>query len=174
MEIVELYHENPEIRKEFEICMKKYCDAQKMLDGALQKMHRVGLFPSPPEAVRFRLQDERVGMAHTFRLGAGESAIKMYIHTGTFSDKRVGELFLKASKEGSFVSGIMDAFAAVFSVALQYGVPLERLVDKFKHTRFEPAGMLSGPVNNASSAVDYVARWLELRYTKKEESVSHE
>ena len=92
----------------------------------------------------------------------------MYIQTGMYTEERgVGEIFLEASKEGSFVSGMVDAFATVFSIALQHGIPLPRLVEKFKHTRFEPDGMLLGPVRNASSVVDYVAQWLELRYVKE-------
>jgi ribonucleoside-diphosphate reductase alpha chain len=70
---------------------------------------------------------------------------------------------------GSFVSGMMDAFATVFSIALQYGVPLQKLIDKFKFTRFEPEGMVPGPVRNATSVVDYVVKWLELRYTQDDQ-----
>ena len=89
---------------------------------------------------------------------------------GLYSDQTPGEIFVVMSKEGSTISGLMDAFATSVSIALQYGVPLKVLVNKFIHTRFEPAGMTNNPeIRFAKSVVDYIFRYLGLKYLSKED-----
>ena len=78
-----------------------------------------------------------------------------------YEDRQPGEIFIKMAKEGSTLSGIMDAFALSVSIALQYGVPLKALVDKFVNSRFEPSGYTGNPdIRYAKSIVDYIGRWL--------------
>jgi ribonucleoside-diphosphate reductase alpha chain len=87
-----------------------------------------------------------------------------------YEDGSPGEIFLKMAKEGSTVSGLMDSFATAISLALQYGVPLQALVDKFSHTRFEPQGFTKNPeIPIAKSVMDYIFRWLASRYLSLEE-----
>jgi ribonucleoside-diphosphate reductase alpha chain len=89
-----------------------------------------------PSAVRRRLPDERHSLTHHFSVGGQEG----YVTVGFYEDGLPGELFIRMAKEGSTVSGLMDSFATAVSLALQYGVPLRVLCDKFSHTRFEPSG----------------------------------
>jgi ribonucleoside-diphosphate reductase alpha chain len=82
-----------------------------------------------------------------------------------YADGSPGEIFLTMSKEGSTISGLMDSFATAISLALQYGVPLQTLVDKFSHTRFEPSGVTNNPdVRFAKSIMDYIFRWLGTKF----------
>lgn len=158
------------VQEEFKAALELYSRAKESLTLALRGMHTIGEYPSPPEGVRFKLPDERDGKSHGFKLGQNEGLIKHYIQTGTYTDGRPGEMFLTADKEGSLVSGLMDSFATLFSIALQYGVPLDRLVEKFKFVRFEPCGYTTNKkIRNAHSMIDYVFRWLELKYLVKEE-----
>jgi ribonucleoside-diphosphate reductase alpha chain len=84
-----------------------------------------------------------------------------YITVGMYDDGKPGEIFIKMAKEGSTLSGIMDAFALSVSISLQYGVPLRALVDKFCNSRFEPSGYTGNPkIRYAKSVVDYIGRWL--------------
>ena len=94
-----------------------------------------------PKPVRRRLPDERRAITHKFDIAGHEG----YITVGLFEDGSPGEVFLVMAKEGSTISGFADAFAQAISYALQYGVPLQVLVDKFSHTRFEPSGMTQEP-----------------------------
>src|SRR5205085_10606699 len=88
-----------------------------------------------------------------------------YITVGMYEDGTPGEIFLTMSKEGSTISGLMDAFATAISLALQYGVPLQTLVDKFGHTRFEPSGITNNPdIRFAKSIMDYIFRWLGSKF----------
>jgi ribonucleoside-diphosphate reductase alpha chain len=88
-----------------------------------------------------------------------------YINVGLYPDGRPGELFITMAKEGSTVGGMMDAFGTAISLSLQYGVPLEVLVNKFSHTRFEPMGYTPNPdIPIAKSIVDYIFRWLGLTF----------
>jgi ribonucleoside-diphosphate reductase alpha chain len=92
-----------------------------------------------------------------------------YITSGEYPGDGVGEIFLKVAKQGSTLSGVMDAFAIAVSIALQYGVPLETYVQKFINTRFEPSGMTNDPdIRFASSLVDYIFRRLALEYLTPE------
>ena len=114
---------------------------------------------------RRRLPDERHSITHKFDIAGHEG----YITVGLFEDGQPGEIFLVMAKEGSTISGFADAFAQAISYALQYGVPLQVLVDKFSHARFEPSGMTKNPeVRFAKSIVDYIFRWMATKFLSKE------
>jgi ribonucleoside-diphosphate reductase alpha chain len=116
--------------------------------------------------VRRRLPDERQAITHKFSVAGHEG----YITVGMYKDVSPGEIFIVMAKEGSTVSGLMDSFATAISLALQYGVPLKVLVDKFSHTRFEPSGFTKNPqVPIAKSIMDYIFRWLALKFLPTEE-----
>jgi len=118
-----------------------------------------------PKPVRRRLPDERRAITHKFDIGGHEG----YVTVGLFEDGKPGELFLVMAKEGSTISGFADAFAQAISYALQYGVPLQVLVDKFSHTRFEPSGMTkNAEVRFAKSIVDYIFRWMATKFLSAE------
>jgi ribonucleoside-diphosphate reductase alpha chain len=117
------------------------------------------------QPVRRRLPDERHSITHKFDIAGHEG----YITVGLFEDGTPGELFLVMAKEGSTISGFADAFAQAISYALQFGVPLQVLVDKFSHARFEPSGMTRNPdVRFAKSIVDYIFRWLATKFLSPE------
>jgi ribonucleoside-diphosphate reductase alpha chain len=86
---------------------------------------------------------------------------------GLFDDGQPGEVFIKMAKQGSTMSGLVDTIAILISMALQYGVPVERLAEKFQDTRFEPSGHTTNPeIPVAASISDYVAAWLGLRFSE--------
>jgi ribonucleoside-diphosphate reductase alpha chain len=115
----------------------------------------------PPRAVRHKLQEERASITHKFNIGGHEG----YITVGLYPNGEPGELFITMAKEGSTVSGLMDSFALTASIALQHGVPLRLLCEKFAHTRFEPSGWTGNPdIGFAKSIMDYIFRWLQLRF----------
>jgi ribonucleoside-diphosphate reductase alpha chain len=115
----------------------------------------------PPRAVRHRLQDERASITHKFGIAGHEG----YITVGLYPNGQPGEIFIKMAKEGSTVSGLMDSFATSISIALQHGVPLKVLCEKFAHTRFEPSGWTGNEqIGYAKSLMDYIFRWLNLRF----------
>ena len=110
---------------------------------------------------RRKLEDTRVAATHKFSIAGHEG----YLTTGLYEDGQPGEIFLKMAKEGSTVSGLMDTIATMTSIALQYGVPLKALVDKFSHTRFEPSGFTNNKeIPIAKSVMDYVFRYLGNRF----------
>ena len=114
------------------------------------------------EPHRRHLPDERRAVTHKFRVGDQEG----YLTVGLYDDGTPGELFMKMAKEGSTVSGLMDAVALLTSISLQYGVTLEKLADKLEQTRFEPYGSTGNPrVPLATSILDYVFRWLRLHFS---------
>lgn len=116
--------------------------------------------------MRRRLPAERNAITHKFRIGSQEG----FITVGLFEDGSPGEIFVSMSKQGSTLAGFMHAFAIMTSVALQYGVPLKVLVDKFSHMRFEPAGWTDNPqIQVAKSVVDYIFRWMALKFLPKED-----
>ena len=120
----------------------------------------------PPRAVRHRLQDERASITHKFSIAGHEG----YITVGLYPSGQPGEIFIKMAKEGSTVSGLMDAFATSISLALQHGVPLKVLCEKFAHTRFEPSGWTGNEqIGYAKSLMDYIFRWLNLRFLSGEQ-----
>ena len=103
----------------------------------------------------------RKSITHKFSIAGHEG----YITVGMYDDGTPGEMFVKMAKEGTVVSGLMDSLATVTSIALQFGVPLEVLVEKFAHTRFEPAGVTENPkIRFAKSIMDYIGRWLALTF----------
>jgi ribonucleoside-diphosphate reductase alpha chain len=111
--------------------------------------------------IRRKLPDERQSMTHKFSIGGHEG----YITAGLYEDGQPGEIFITMAKEGSTISGLMDSFATAISFALQYGVPLKFLVDKFSHVRFEPSGWTGNPqVPYAKSIMDYIFRWLAAKF----------
>ena len=113
---------------------------------------------------RERLPDERQSITHKFCVADQEG----YVTVGLYEDGRPGEIFVKIAKEGSTVSGLMDCSALSWSLNLQYGVPLEDLIRKFKNTRFEPYGLTQNKdIPDASSLVDYIFRWLEAKFVKE-------
>jgi ribonucleoside-diphosphate reductase alpha chain len=118
--------------------------------------------PRPAGApYRRHLPDERRSVTHKFRVGEQEG----YVTVGLYDEGTPGEIFVNISKEGSTIRGLMDSVAVLTSVALQYGVPLRSLVEKFRGVHFEPAGLTNNPaIPTASSLVDYIFRWLELRF----------
>jgi ribonucleoside-diphosphate reductase alpha chain len=119
-----------------------------------------------PQAMRRKLPDERQALTHKFSVGEHEG----YITVGLYENGQPGEIFLTMAKEGSTISGLMDAFATAISIALQYGVPLSTLVDKFSHTRFEPSGFTKNPeIPIAKSITDYIFRYLASRYLTTEQ-----
>jgi len=114
---------------------------------------------------RRKLPDERNSITHKFDVAGHEG----YITVGLFEDGTPGEIFLVMAKEGSTISGFADAFAQAVSYCLQYGVPLQTLVDKFSHSRFEPSGMTKNPeVRFAKSIVDYIFRWMATKFLSTE------
>ncbi|HUR36389.1 MAG TPA: vitamin B12-dependent ribonucleotide reductase [Terriglobales bacterium] len=135
-------------------------DAQKQLEAAISAAMQQDP-NAPPRAIRHRLPDERVGVTHKFNIGGHEG----YINVGLYKDGQPGEIFIRMAKEGSTVSGLMDCFATATSIALQHGVPLKLLCEKFAHTRFEPSGWTqNSDLGFAKSIMDYIFRWLQLRF----------
>ncbi|HWC65630.1 MAG TPA: vitamin B12-dependent ribonucleotide reductase, partial [Thermoanaerobaculia bacterium] len=123
----------------------------------------VGLEARP---FRRKLPDERAAITHKFNVAGHEG----YVTVGLYEDGTPGEIFLTMSKEGSTVSGLMDSFATAISLTLQYGVPLEALVDKFSHMRFEPSGYTKNKeIPIAKSLVDYIFRWLGSKFLSAEQ-----
>jgi len=111
--------------------------------------------------LRRRLSDTRTAITHKFDIAGHEG----YLTVGLFENSRPGELFITMAKEGSTIGGLMDAIGTLTSMALQYGVPLEALVRKFAHQRFEPSGFTKNPeIRNAASITDYVFRWMALQF----------
>jgi ribonucleoside-diphosphate reductase alpha chain len=114
---------------------------------------------------RHKLPDERKSITHKFDIAGHEG----YITVGMYEDGLPGEIFVMMSKQGSTISGLMDSFATAISYALQYGVPLRFLVDKFSHMRFEPSGFTKNPqIPYAKSIVDYLFRWLASKFLDEE------
>jgi ribonucleoside-diphosphate reductase alpha chain len=119
----------------------------------------------PPPIVRRKLPDERRSLTHKFSVAGHEG----YIHVGLYESGEPGEIFVRMAKEGSTISGLMDSFATSISLALQHGVPLKLLIDKFSRTRFEPSGFTGNPaLPRASSIMDYLFRWLDSKFAREE------
>jgi len=113
---------------------------------------------------RERLPDTRHSVTHKFSVCGHEG----YITVGLYDDGRPGELYIRVAKEGSTLRGLLDCVGIVTSMSLQYGVPVEALVRKLEHQKFEPAGSTHNPeLREASSIVDYIFRWLGLRFSEE-------
>lgn len=123
------------------------------------KLVQADLIPMGPR--RERLPETRRSLTHKFSIAGHEG----YIIVGFYNDGRPGELFINMAKEGSTIGGLMDAIGVLTSLALQYGVPLDTLVRKFEHSRFEPAGVTKNPeIPFAKSVVDYIFRWFGIQF----------
>ncbi|MDB6059702.1 MAG: nrdJ [Verrucomicrobiales bacterium] len=128
----------------------------KLLETEIEKLRVVAGQP-----LRRRLPDTRTAMTHKFDIAGHEG----YLTVGLFEHGQPGELFITMAKEGSTIGGLMDAIGTLTSLALQYGVPMEALLKKFAHQRFEPSGFTKNPeIRNAASIIDYVFRWLALQF----------
>ncbi len=140
-------------------------------DGSkwVQPLSTVGAAAKTTEThkpVRHKLPNERQSITHKFKIAEHEG----YITVGMYEDGSPGEIFVVMAKEGSTISGIMDAFATSISLALQYGVPLKVLIDKFSHSRFEPSGFTGNPeIPYAKSITDYIFRWLASKFLNPDE-----
>ncbi len=111
--------------------------------------------------LRRRLSDTRASITHKFVIAGHEG----YITVGLFEDNTPGEVFVTMAKQGSTVGGLMDTIATLISLNLQYGVPLEAIVRKFEHMRFEPSGMTMNPdITFAKSPIDYLVRWMGMQF----------
>jgi ribonucleoside-diphosphate reductase alpha chain len=136
---------------------KKKNEAAAAVAAALEPMQRE-LFP---RAAREKMPYERASLTHKFSVSGHEG----YITVGMYEDGRPGEIFIKMSKEGSTLSGVMDGLALTISLGLQYGVPLKVFVDKLVNTRFEPSGITANAnIRFVSSVLDYIARWLGSKF----------
>ena len=119
-----------------------------------------------PKPVRRHLPEDRDAICHKFEIAGHQG----YIHVGFYEDGTPGEMFIRMAKEGSTISGLMDTIATLTSVSLQYGVPLEALVNKFSHVRFEPSGFTRNPdIPFAKSLTDYIFRFLGTRFLSAEQ-----
>ena len=133
------------------------CKRSQPLSTSLDKEKKQPAQEVEYRAVRRKLPDERKAMTHKFDIGGHEG----YVTVGLYEDGQPGELFVTMAKEGSTISGLMDAFATQTSYALQFGVPLKFMVDKFSHMRFEPSGFTKNKeIPIAKSIVDYIFRWM--------------
>ena len=131
------------------------------LDGGESKGTSSSASASPARPFRARMPATRRSITHKFEIAGHEG----YMTVGLYDDGKPGELFITMAKEGSTVGGIMNAFGTGISLCLQYGVPLQALVSKFSHSRFEPSGYTSNPdIPIAKSLVDYIFRWLDLTF----------
>jgi ribonucleoside-diphosphate reductase alpha chain len=144
-----------------------YRDGSKKLQPVSTKKHKetraraTAEAPMPARPFRRRLPDTRQSITHKFSVAGHEG----YLTVGLYEDGQPGELFITMAKEGSTVGGLMDVIGTVVSMALQYGVPLITLVDKFRHARFEPSGMTSNKdMPFAKSLIDYIFCWLGCQF----------
>ncbi|MCX7984561.1 MAG: vitamin B12-dependent ribonucleotide reductase [Bacteroidetes bacterium] len=142
------------------------CKRTQPLSTSLNKKEEKQQTKIVYKPVRRRLPDERQSITHKFSIAGHEG----YITVGMFEDGSPGEIFITMSKEGSTISGLMDSLATAVSIALQYGVPLKVLVDKFSHARYEPSGFTNNPdIPIAKSISDYIFRWLGKKFLRDED-----
>src|SRR5436189_2206953 len=138
---------------------------------AIQAMIEEQDLHAPPRAVRHKLEEERMSITHKFNVGGHEG----YITVGLYPSGDPGEIFITMAKEGSTVSGLMDSFSCAISLALQHGVPLKMLCEKFAHTRFEPSSWTNNAdIGFAKSIMDYIFRWLQLRFLTGQQQMPFE
>jgi len=117
--------------------------------------------------MRQKLPNEREAVTHRFKIGE----IKGYVTVGLYADGRPGEIFVKMDRQGSTVSGFVDAWAIAVSMLLQTGTSLETVCEKFRGMTFDPSGMTGRPeIPFARSPIDYVCRWLERKYIEAPEA----
>lgn len=141
---------------------KKDDESKEIVDRVVEKI----VYKEVPR--RRKLPAERMAIAHKFSIAGHEG----YVHVGMYEDGAPGEIFIKMSKEGSTLSGVMDTLALSLSMNLQYGVPLDVLCEKLVHTRFEPMGMTANKeIPMVKSVMDYLGRWLALKFMTKEKAM---
>ena len=170
-EVLEAYHQSWKLGLKANAIYRDGCKLSQPLNttskakkgkGEKVEIKEVEITKRP---LRRKLSQERQSITHKFAIAGHEG----YFTVGLFDDGSPGELFIKMSKEGSTLSGIMDALALTISLNLQYGVPLEVLVSKFTHSRFEPSGMtINKEIPMVKSIMDYLGRWLALKFLDKE------
>jgi ribonucleoside-diphosphate reductase alpha chain len=163
-EIEQAYYEAWKLGLKAVAVYRDGCKRSQPLSTAKEKsqLEQLGVGPT---AVRRKLPDERESITHKFSIGGHEG----YITVGKYEDGSPGEIFITMAKEGSTISGLMDSFATMTSLALQHGVPLQLLVDKFTHTRFEPSGFTKNPeIPMAKSIMDYIFKWLATKFLDRE------
>ncbi|HKB81378.1 MAG TPA: vitamin B12-dependent ribonucleotide reductase [Thermoanaerobaculia bacterium] len=162
-EIEQAYYEAWKLGLKAVAVYRDGCKRSQPLSTAREKLAELGVAPS---AQRRKLPDERESITHKFSIGGHEG----YITVGKYEDGTPGEIFITMAKEGSTISGLMDSFATMTSLALQHGVPLQLLVDKFTHTRFEPSGYTRNPeIPMTKSIMDYIFKWLAIKFLSREE-----
>ncbi|MBI5510929.1 MAG: vitamin B12-dependent ribonucleotide reductase [Deltaproteobacteria bacterium] len=143
------------------------CKRSQPLNTSIKERAAAQVVDAGPR--RHRLPDERQAITHKFSIAGHEG----YITVGLYEDGMPGEVFITMSKEGSTISGLMDSMATSISLALQYGVPLSVLVDKFTHTRYEPSGFTGNKdIPIAKSITDYIFRWMALKFMQHEAPVA--
>jgi ribonucleoside-diphosphate reductase alpha chain len=161
-EIEQAYYEAWKLGLKAVAVYRDGCKRSQPLSTAKDKLADLGVAPT---AVRRKLPDERESITHKFSIGGHEG----YITVGKYEDRTAGEIFITMAKEGSTISGLMDSFATMTSLALQHGVPLQLLVDKFTHTRFEPSGFTKNPeIPMAKSIMDYIFKWLAIKFLSRD------
>ena len=164
LKAIAVYRDNSKRSQPLSTSKKSDGDAVTAADSEIIAKLRKQLAAAQVEAQkphRRRLPAERSAVTHKFDIAGHEG----YITVGLYPDGAPGEIFLKMAKEGSTISGLMDTLATSVSLALQYGVPLRDLVNKFAHTRFEPSGFTgNSEIPIAKSIVDYIFRWLGSRF----------
>jgi len=140
--------------------------AQRMAEAAFQAKAASRAAPEQlPAMTRRKLPSKRHGITQEAKVGGN----KIFLRTGEYNDGTLGEIFIDMHKEGAALRSVMNCFAMLVSIALQYGVPLEVLCNKFAHTRFEPSGFTNNPqIPIAKSIMDYLFRWLQMRFLKSE------
>ena len=163
LKAIAIYRDNSKRSQPLSTSKLKSTDETKAASEVVEEL-RKQLAAAQVEATkphRRRLPSERTAVTHKFDIAGHEG----YITVGLYPDGQPGEIFLKMAKEGSTVSGLMDTFATAISLALQYGVPLRDLVNKFAHVRFEPSGFTgNSEIPIAKSTIDYIFRWLGSRF----------
>jgi ribonucleoside-diphosphate reductase alpha chain len=157
LKAVAIYRDNSKKSQPLNAGGEKKEKAAEVVAAVVEPMQRE-LFA---RAQREKMPTERASVTHKFSVGGHEG----YITVGLYEDGRPGEVFIKMSKEGSTLSGVMDGLALTISIGLQYGVPLKVFVDKLLNTRFEPSGITANAnIRFVSSVLDYIARWLGGRF----------
>lgn len=166
LKAIAIYRDNCKVGQPLSSTAKPTTTTQDVV--ATSNHQEVDLF-GKPHPFRVRLPHQRKALTTSFNVGGAEG----YLTAGSFTDGQLGEVFLKMSKQGSTLAGVMDAFAISVSIGLQYGVPLETFVEKFTNSRFEPSGLTNDKeIRMASSVMDYVFRRLALDFLSEEERAS--
>jgi ribonucleoside-diphosphate reductase alpha chain len=163
-EIEQAYYEAWKLGLKAVAVYRDGCKRSQPLSTSKEKnqLEQMGVAPT---AIRRKLPDERESITHKFSIGGHEG----YITVGKYEDNTPGEIFITMAKEGSTISGLMDSFATMTSLALQHGVPLHLLVDKFTHMRFEPSGFTkNAEIPMAKSIMDYIFKWLAIKFLDRE------